>query len=42
MLVGNLFQTRVSMPLADFCIPTLGEIGDTHTIKSSVGGSRLT
>lgn len=36
------FKLHVSMPLADFCIPTLGEIGDTHTIKSSVGGSRLT
>lgn len=35
------FAFKVSMPLADFCIPTLGEIEDTHTIKSTVGGSRL-
>lgn len=35
------FEFKVSMPLADFCIPTLGDIQDTHTIKSSVGGSRL-
>lgn len=35
------FSFKVSMPLADFCIPTLGDIQDTHTIKSSVGGSRL-
>lgn len=35
------FAFKVSMPLADFCIPTLGELEDTHTIKSTVGGSRL-
>lgn len=35
------FEFKVSMPLADFCIPTLGELGDTHTIKAPVGGSRL-
>lgn len=35
------FKLHVVMPLADFCIPTLGELGDTHTIKSTVGGSRL-
>lgn len=35
------FEFKVSMPLADFCIPTLGDIQDTHTIKTSVGGSRL-
>lgn len=35
------FSFKVAMPLADFCIPTLGDIQDTHTIKSPVGGSRL-
>lgn len=35
------FEFKVSMPLADFCIPTLGDIQDTHTIKSHQGGSRL-
>lgn len=35
------FEFKVSMPLADFCIPTLGDIQDTHTQKTSVGGSRL-
>lgn len=35
------FEFKVSMPLADFCIPTLGDIQDTHTIKSKQGGSRL-
>ncbi|MGI6169753.1 MAG: major capsid protein, partial [Christensenellales bacterium] len=35
------FEFKVSMPLADFCIPTLGELEDTHTIKSPHGGSRL-
>lgn len=35
------FKLHVVMPLADFCIPTLGELEDTHTIKSTVGGSRL-
>lgn len=35
------FKFKVSMPLADYAIPTLGEIGDTHTIKTTQGGSRL-
>lgn len=35
------FKFTVAMPLADFCIPTLGDLQDTHTIKSTVGGSRL-
>lgn len=35
------FSFKVVMPLADYCIPTLGELADTHTIKTSVGGSRL-
>lgn len=35
------FKLHVVMPLADFCIPTLGELEDTHTIKTTVGGSRL-
>lgn len=35
------FKFKVVMPLADFCIPTLGELQDTHTIKTTVGGSRL-
>lgn len=35
------FSFKVAMPLADFCIPTLGDIQDTHTIKSKQGGSRL-
>lgn len=35
------FNLKVVMPLADFCIPTLGELMDTHTIKTTVGGSRL-
>jgi len=35
------FSLHVVMPLADYCIPTLGELQDTHTIKSTVGGSRL-
>lgn len=35
------FNFKVVMPLADYCIPTLGELGDTHTIKVSQGGSRL-
>lgn len=36
------FKLRVSMPLADYCIPTLGELGDSHTIHATQGGSRLT
>lgn len=35
------FKLHIVMPLADFCIPTLGELQDTHTIKTTVGGSRL-
>lgn len=35
------FEFKVAMPLADFCIPTLGDIQDTHTIKTPIGGSRL-
>lgn len=35
------FSFKVSMPLADFCIPTLGDIQDTYTIKTPQGGSRL-
>lgn len=35
------FRFKVSMPLADFCIPTLGDIQDTHTQKTPIGGSRL-
>ena len=30
------FEFKCSMPLADFCVPTLGEIPDTHTIKTSI------
>lgn len=29
------------MPLAAFCIPTLGELHDVHTINTPQGGSRL-
>lgn len=32
---------HVTQPLAAFCIPTLGDIQDTHTIKVKQGGSRL-
>lgn len=35
------FNFKVVMPLADYCIPTLGELADTHTIKATQGGSRL-
>jgi len=35
------FSFKVVMPLADYCIPTLGELMDTHTIKTTQGGSRL-
>ncbi len=35
------FSFKVSMPLADFCIPTLGDIQDTHTQKTTIGGSKL-
>lgn len=29
------------MPLAAYCVPTLGDLKDTHTIKTTQGGSRL-
>lgn len=32
---------KATMPLAAFCVPTLGELQDTHTIKVSQGGARL-
>ena len=32
---------KATMPLAAFCVPTLGELQDTHEIKVSQGGSRL-
>lgn len=32
---------KAAMPLAAFCVPTLGELQDTHTIKVTQGGSRL-
>lgn len=32
---------KAVMPLAAFCVPTLGELQDTHTIKTTQGGSRL-
>lgn len=35
------FEFKVSMPLADFCIPTLGDIQDTHTQHTPIGGSKL-
>lgn len=35
------FNFKAVMPLADFCIPTLGENPDTHTQKTSISGSRL-
>lgn len=35
------FRFRVVMPLADFCIPTLGDIADTHIIHTPIGGSKL-
>lgn len=35
------FNFKVVMPLADYCIPTLGDLQDTHTIKATQGGSRL-
>lgn len=35
------FKFKVAMPLADFCIPTLGDIQDTHTIKTPIAGSKL-
>lgn len=35
------FKFKVSMPLADYAIPTLGDIQDTHTVHTQQGGSRL-
>lgn len=32
---------KCTMPLAAFCIPTLGELQDVHTIHTTQGGSRL-
>lgn len=32
---------KAVMPLAEFCVPTLGELPDSHTIKIKQGGSRL-
>lgn len=32
---------KAVMPLAAFCIPTLGELHDVHTITTPQGGSRL-
>lgn len=32
---------KAVMPLAEFCVPTLGELQDTHTINVKQGGSRL-
>lgn len=32
---------KAVMPLAAFCVPTLGELHDVHTIKTTQGGSRL-
>lgn len=32
---------KAVMPLAAFCVPTLGELQDTHTIKVRQGGSKL-
>lgn len=35
------FSFHAVMPLADFQVPTLGELQDTHTIKTTTSGSRL-
>lgn len=35
------WRFRVVMPLAAFCIPTLGDLKDVHTIHTSQGGSKL-
>lgn len=32
---------KAVMPLAEFCVPTLGELQDTHEIRVKQGGSRL-
>lgn len=35
------WEFKAAMPLAAFCIPTLGELHDVHTINTTQGGSRL-
>lgn len=35
------FAFKVVMPLATFCVPTLGELQDTHTQNVTIGGSKL-
>ena len=35
------WQIKAVMPLAAFCVPTLGELHDVHTINTTQGGSRL-
>lgn len=35
------WEFKVVQPLAAFCVPTLGELQDTHTIYTSQGGSKL-
>lgn len=32
---------KAVMPLAEFCVPTLGELQDSHTIRVKQGGSKL-
>ena len=32
---------KAVMPLAAFCVPTLGELHDVHTIQTTQGGSKL-
>lgn len=35
------WRFRVVMPLAAFCIPTLGDLKDVHTIHTTQGGAKL-
>lgn len=35
------FEFKVVMPLSTFCIPTLGDLQDSHIQKVSIGGSKL-
>lgn len=35
------WEFKVVQPLAAFCVPTLGELQDTHTIYTSQGGAKL-
>lgn len=35
------FRFKVVMPLADFCVPTLGDLHDTTTLHTHLSGSRL-